>query len=105
MYYFFFIIITIILCYIYNYNTILLLIAIIHVFISIIISYILMDQIVLFKWINNTNNGTNINNIEETNSKFEISSFTSYYWLLNGLLIIFIISMIIINRNKTILQK
>jgi flagellar biosynthesis protein FlhB len=94
MYYFFFIIITIILCYMYKYYTILLVITILHVFISIILSYILTDQMVLFNWIN-----CNIDKIEKIDSKFEIYSYTFCYWIINSLLIFLIIYMIIDNSK------
>lgn len=98
MYYFFLIVIIILLCYIYNYNTILTLISIIHVFISLILSYTLYDQVVLFNWIYKHFNDDTI--IENTNSNFKLSSYTKCYWTINGLLLLFIVYILITNNFK-----
>lgn len=80
------------LCYIYKYNTILTLITIMHVFISLILSYTLYDQIVLLNWINQNTT------IEDINSNFNLSSYTTCYWFINGFWVLLIVYIIIVNN-------
>lgn len=95
MYYFFLITIICFLSYVYKYYLILLILCLIHIFIAIILFYVLCDQMVIFKWL-----GLHMNdNVEITDSIFLTSSYTYFYWGLNILLLFFLMYLFFKNKH------